>query len=165
MAQAQVWQQPLPNAVPAELEAAPPAPPRVNARAVQQSQLALRRDLRRLAVIAFLMSGLGGSGVLYLTAFARLTAHGAKLEQLVSERQATELQNAALFGQVTQLTRPDRVKREAERIGLKLLAPADAEKVRLSAVPAAHAPVAGGARPARVRPGAAPTAARGSRTN
>jgi hypothetical protein len=96
-----------------------------------------RQDLVALAVIGLLVSGCGGMGVLYLTAFARLTAQGARLVDLDSRAGAVGSSNVVLLGEVTKLTRRDRVEREGPRLGLVALPPADTHRLRLSAAPVA----------------------------
>ena len=75
-------------------------------------------DLRPMVTLTFVAAALGLMSVVYLTAFARLTAHGTRISELDRQIAAAEADLQRSRGEVTRLTRRDRIEREAPRLGL-----------------------------------------------
>lgn len=75
-------------------------------------------DLRPMVTLTFVAACLGLVGVVYLTAFARLTAHGTRISELDGQIAAVEAELQRSRGEITRLTRRDRIEREAPRLGL-----------------------------------------------
>lgn len=91
------------------------------------------RELLPMAAILLLVSALAAVIIVYLTAFGRLTAQGAREQQL--DRQISQLRgfNAGLVGDVARLQRRDRLEREARRLGLAPLEPDRTERLEVPA--------------------------------
>ena len=132
------------------------------------------RELLPMVIILMLISGLTAVTILYLTAFGKVTAQGARKAQI--ERQISELQqvNTGLVGEVARLQRRDRLEREARRLGLQPFTPEQTQKFELpagaldapSAAPAADSAAARPVpRRTSVRPAAARTALRPAEAN
>jgi hypothetical protein len=92
-----------------------------------------RPDLGRLAAITLCIAGLGAVGVVYLTAFAKLTAQGARITELDRSLAQAQVESNNLRGEIEGATRRDRVEREAQRLGLVLLPAGDAQTIATAA--------------------------------
>lgn len=103
------------------------------------------RELLPMAAILLLISAVAAVTIFYLTAFGRLTAQGAREQQL--EREISQLQsfNQGLAGDIARLQRRDRLEREARRLQLAPFSSADTHRIELppgvlDAAPSAPAP-------------------------
>lgn len=74
--------------------------------------------LRPVAAGGLALSALSLIAVIYLTAFAQLTAHGTRIGELDRKIAIAEAELARTRGEISQLTRRERVEREAPRLRL-----------------------------------------------
>lgn len=74
--------------------------------------------LRPLAAGGLALSALSLLAVIYLTAFAQLTAHGTRIGELDRKIATAEAELQRSRGEIARLTRRERVEREAPRLGL-----------------------------------------------
>ncbi|MBI5832105.1 MAG: hypothetical protein HZB16_07325 [Armatimonadetes bacterium] len=114
--------QPIHRTYPESVTAPAVEPPAVRPRPPAAPRTRSRRgawaDLRPMITLTFVGACLGLMSVVYLTAFARLTAHGTRISELDRQIAAAEADLQRSKGEISRLTRRDRIEHEAPRLGL-----------------------------------------------
>ena len=102
--------------------------------AFEREALAMNgRELVPMAGVVLVVGAILALLLLYLTAFGRLTAQGARSQHLGSEIQQLREINTGLAGDVAQLSRKERIEQEARGLGLQPVAPAETHAFELPA--------------------------------
>jgi cell division protein FtsL len=91
------------------------------------------RELVPMAGVVLVVGAILALLLVYLTAFGRMTAQGARAQQLGSEIQQLRAVNTGLAGDVAELSRKERIEQEAWVLGLQPVGPAETHAFELPA--------------------------------